>query len=456
MFHKVLIANRGEIAVRVIRACRELGVRTVLAYSEVDRRSLPVRLADEVVCVGPPPATKSYLNIPNIISAALLSGCDAIHPGYGFLAENTYVADICEQYGITFIGPPPTVIEKTGDKALARKLMAEAGLPVIPGPCEPLRSVGEAREAAEEIGFPVILKAALGGGGKGMRVVYQAADLPSAYTVAQAEAEGAFGRADLYLEKYLARPRHVEVQLLGDGQGKVLHLGERDCSLQRRYQKILEESPCPALSLATRQAIWNAAVRGATSIGYANAGTMEFLMDSSGQFYFIEMNARIQVEHPVTEMVTGIDLVKWQLRLAAGEPLTLSQEEITMKGHALECRINAEDTKRGFEPISGQVKAYLPPGGPGVRVDSHLFAGYSMPPFYDSLLAKLVVWGISREEALERMQRALGEFVMEGLATTIGFHQRVLEHPAFRRGDVHVGFIEEEMLEDVAQPVLGT
>lgn len=442
MFEKILVANRGEIAVRVIRACRELGVRTVVTYSEADRDSLAVRLADEAVCVGPPPASKSYLNIPNIISAALVTGCEAIHPGYGFLSENAYFAEICEKCGLIFVGPPPAVAEEMGDKAAARKAMRRAGLPLVPGTESSLKSVGEAREAAEAIGYPVMLKATMGGGGRGMRVAHGDAELVRFYPLASAEAENAFGSGDLYLEKYLVEPRHIEIQVLADRFGHVIHLGERDCSVQRRHQKILEESPSAAVSPELRARIGEAVVKAIRSVGYVGAGTVELLVDKNKHFYFIETNARIQVEHPVTEMVTGIDLVKWQLRIASGEHLTLDQEQIMITGHAIECRINAEDHERNFLPDSGRVESYLPPGGPGVRVDSHLFGGCSVPSYYDSLLAKLIVWGPERAEAIQRMDRALAEFVIEGVKTTIRLQRQVISHPGFLRGDVHTRFVE--------------
>ena len=446
MFEKILIANRGEIALRILRACRELGLRAVVAYSEADSDSLPVRLADEAVCIGPAHASKSYLNIPNIVSAALITGCDALHPGYGFLAENPYLAEICEKYNLTFIGPPPAAIEQMGDKALARRIMQKAGLPVLPGTDRPLRSLNEARAVADDIGYPVMLKAAAGGGGRGLRVARNDAELVRLFPIAEAEAQSAFGDGSLYLEKYLEQCRHVEVQVLGDGAGNVIHLGERDCSIQRRHQKLIEESLSPALSPSLRQAMGEAAVQGAKAIGYANAGTLEFLVDRHGHFYFMEMNTRIQVEHPVTEMVTGIDLVKWQIRIAAGEPLTLPQEGVRIIGHALECRINAEDPARGFQPDSGVVQTWVIPGGPGVRVDSHLYPGYAIPPFYDSLLAKVITWGADREEARQRMERALGELIVEGVSTTVPFHLQLLRHPAFQRGEACCDFVERHFV----------
>jgi acetyl-CoA carboxylase biotin carboxylase subunit len=444
VFSKILIANRGEIAVRIVRACHELGVRSVVAYSEADRDSLPVRLADEAVCIGPAPSARSYLNIPAVISAATITGCDALHPGYGFLSENTYLSEICERVGVAFIGPPRGVIESMSDKATARQVMREAGVPIIPGVEEALPNVERASRVAREIGYPVILKAAAGGGGRGMRVVRAPEELAGAFSLASAEAEAGFGDGRLYVEKFLERPRHIEVQVLGDKHGRILHLGERDCSLQRRHQKLLEESPAPNLSGKTRDAIAKAALRGARHLRFHNVGTFEFLLDGTDRdrFYFVEMNTRIQVEHPVTELVTGIDLVKWQIRLAAGEALSFDQRDISFSGHAVECRITAEDAERGFTPSGGTVDVYLPPGGPGIRVDSHLYAGYTVPTHYDSLLAKFLAWGQTRQEALERMARALDEAVLTGLPTSIPFHRRVLQDPEFRAGEVHTGFLE--------------
>ncbi len=451
MFNKILIANRGEIAVRIVRACHELGVRSVVTYSEADRDSLAVRLADEAVCIGPAPSARSYLNIPSVISAATITGCDALHPGYGFLAENTYLSEICERVGVTFIGPPRNVIESMSDKATARRVMRDAGVPIIPGTEDPLPNVERASRAARDIGYPVILKAAAGGGGRGMRVVRAPEELASAFAVASAEADAAFGDGRMYMEKFLERPRHIEVQMLGDKHGRIIHLGERDCSLQRRHQKLLEESPAPNLSSRTRDAIAKAAVRGAKHMRFHNVGTFEFLLDGTDRdrFYFVEMNTRIQVEHPVTELVTGLDLIKWQIRLAAGEALTLDQRDVRFTGHAIECRIIAEDTERDFMPTGGTVDVYLPPGGPGVRVDSHVYAGYTVPTYYDSLLAKFLAWGQTREEAVGRMARALDEAVLTGLPTSIPFHRRVLQDPEFRAGEVHTGFLESRM-----QPVL--
>jgi acetyl-CoA carboxylase biotin carboxylase subunit len=454
MLKKVLIANRGEIALRVLRACRDLGIPAVVAYSEADRDSLPVRLADEAVCIGPPPSARSYNNIPAIITAARVTGADAIHPGYGFLAENAYLADVCAQLGLTFIGPSSAAITKMGDKALARHLMKEAGLPLLPGNEEPLTNARMAMQIGRRLGYPLILKAAAGGGGRGMRVVRSDRELAAQLPVAQAEAEAAFGNGQVYLEKYLEHPRHIEVQLIGDGRGHVVAVGERECSLQRRHQKVLEEAPAPNLPPRTRQELFRAAVRGAQAIEYGSVGTMEFLLSRDGHFYFMEMNTRIQVEHPVTEETTGLDLVVWQLRLARGEPLTLSGKEIVPRGHAIECRITAEDPTRNFEPSTGTVDAYAAPGGPGVRVDSHLFPGYVMPPYYDSLLAKLVVWGQDRAEAIARAERALEEYIITGLKTTIPFHQALLHDPYFRRGELSTSFIPQ-YLERIGETVDG-
>lgn len=418
-----------------------------MAYSEADRHSLAIRYADEAVCIGPPSSAKSYLNIPAIVSAALVTGVDALHPGYGFLSENAYLAEICEKYGITFIGPPPAVIEQMSDKALARCLMRKAGLPVIQGGDGPLSDVEQARETAMRISYPVVLKAIAGGGGRGLRVIMSEADLTNSFPLAKAEAQAAFGQADLYLEKYLERPRHIEVQVLVDNYGQAIHFGERDCSIQRRHQKMIEESPAPNLSDELRRAIGEAAVQGAEAIGYTNAGTVEFLVEDD-HFYFLEMNTRIQVEHPVTEMVTGIDMVKWQLRLASGQRLTMSQKDVKIHGHAIECRLNAEDPERNFAPEAGAVDLFLPPGGPGVRTDSHLYSGYVASSHYDSLLGKLVTWGEDRAEAIARMRRALSECVITGIKTTIPFQQRVLSDPYFERGEVDTTFVQRLLTND--------
>jgi acetyl-CoA carboxylase biotin carboxylase subunit len=441
---KVLIANRGEIALRIIRAARELGIKTVVAHSTADEKSLPVLLADEAICIGPPPSGQSYLNIPNLLSAAIVTGADAIHPGYGFLAENATFAEMCREHGITFIGPTPENMRALGDKATARKVAREAGVPTVPGTDE-VESVEEAKRAALEIGYPVILKASAGGGGRGMRVVHTEEDLERAVLQAQEEARAAFGNPAVYLEKYIEEPKHIEIQVLGDGE-RVVHLWERDCSIQRRHQKLLEEAPS-ILPLETRRAIAEAARRLAEHVGYVSAGTLEFLVDKEGNFYFIEMNTRIQVEHPITEMVTGVDLVQAQFRIAMGERLWLRQEEIEVRGHAIEARINAEDPEKGFRPSIGKVETLLFPGGPGIRVDSHLYAGYQIPPNYDSLIAKIIAWAPTREEAIRRMERALAETVIEGpgLKTTIPFHQKVLQNAFFRRGAVYTNFVARRL-----------
>jgi acetyl-CoA carboxylase, biotin carboxylase subunit len=443
MFEKVLIANRGEIAVRIIRACHELGIRTVVAYSEADRDALPVRFSDEAVCIGPAAPAKSYLHAPALISAALITGCDAVHPGYGFLSENPYFAEIVGQCGLTYIGPRPDVIGKMGDKAAAREAMKAAGLPVIPGSEATLSNVDEAREIAREIGYPVLLKAAGGGGGRGMRIVPDESELARAFATARGEAEAAFGKGDLYLEKFLPVARHVEIQVLGDEHGHIIHLGERECSIQRRNQKLVEESPSPVLDPDLRRRMGEAAVRGAQAIGYSNAGTMEFLLDPSGNYYFIEMNTRIQVEHPVTELVTGIDLLRWQLRVANGERLTLTQGDVKMAGHAIECRVNAEDPDVDFLPQAGEIDLFLPPGGPGTRIDSHLYSGYVIPTVYDSLLGKIIVWAGNRDEAIDRMSRALNECVITGVKTTIPFQQALMKDEGFRRGEFSTGYLAQ-------------
>jgi acetyl-CoA carboxylase, biotin carboxylase subunit len=443
MFRKILIANRGEIALRVIRACREMGIPSIIAHSEADSDSLPVRQADEHICIGPAASSKSYLNIPNIISAALISGADAIHPGYGFLSENTSFAEICSDVHITFIGPPGSVMSIMGDKVDARTTMAEMGLPVLPG-TPVLRTLQEGLEAAYEIGFPLMLKAAAGGGGRGIRLVKRSDEFERVFTVAQNEVREAFHDNGLYLERYLGRARHVEIQVLVDNFGHGIHLGERNCSCQRRNQKLLEESPSPALPQGLRHEMGMKAIRAVQAVGYRNAGTLEFLVDEDNCYYFMEMNTRLQVEHPVTELVTSTDIVKEQIRIAAGLPLHLQQESIRFQGHAIECRITAEDAEQDFRPQTGTIERYLPPGGPGVRVDSHLYAGYQVPPHYDSLLAKLIVWAETREAAIARMQRALDEFVIEGIATTIPFHQKLLKHEGFIRGDTYTHFIQDE------------
>jgi acetyl-CoA carboxylase biotin carboxylase subunit len=444
MFKKVLIANRGEIALRVIRACRELGVETVAVYSEADRESLHVRFADDDVCIGPPPSRQSYLRIPNIIAAAEITGADAIHPGYGFLAENAEFADTCKASNIAFIGPTGDQIRQMGDKATAKRLAQEAGVPTVPGSPGTIQDPEEALRQVEQIGFPVIIKATAGGGGKGMRVATDAEQFPQAFSLAQNEALAAFGNGEVYVERYLARPRHVEIQVMGDTHGRVVHFGERDCSVQRRHQKLIEESPSPALTAELREKMGHAAVSLASAIGYVGAGTLEFLLDEDGSFYFMEMNTRIQVEHPVTEMVTSFDLVKEQIRVAAGDPCSFLGDGAKLRGHAIECRINAEDPYRNFQPSPGIITAYHPPGGPGVRLDSHVYAGYTVPPYYDSLLAKVIVHGNTREEALARMGQALDSFVLEGVTTTIPFLARIIRHEDFVAGRVDTKFLERQ------------
>jgi acetyl-CoA carboxylase biotin carboxylase subunit len=443
---KLLIANRGEIALRILRTCREMGIATVAVHSTVDRNALHVQLADEAVCVGEAPSSRSYLNIPNILAAATSRGADAIHPGYGFLAENANFAEICQAHSITFVGPSPESIRAMGDKSTAKHTMQRVGVPTIPGSEGLLDSPETAARLAEAMGYPVMIKATAGGGGRGMRLVPSADQLESLFRAAQGEADAAFGNPGLYLEKFIDRPRHVEVQVLADRHGNVVHLGERDCSVQRRHQKLLEEAPSPGLSADLRQRMGDAAVSAARSIGYEGAGTIEFLLDRSGHFYFMEMNTRIQVEHPVTEMVTGIDLIAEQLRIAGGEPISVLQEEIKIHGHAIECRINAEDPTQNFRPAPGRITGWLPPGGPGVRVDSHVYTGYEIPPFYDSLIGKLIVWGVDRDAALRRLRRALSECAITGIPTTIDFHLALLDRPEFQRGDIHTKFVEQEML----------
>jgi acetyl-CoA carboxylase biotin carboxylase subunit len=441
MFQKILIANRGEIALRVIRACREMGIRSVAIYSEGDRDSLHVALADEAVCIGPPESAQSYLNIPRVMSAVEISKADAIHPGYGFLAENSHFAEVCQACKVTFIGPGPESIRLMGDKAQARQTVAAAGVPVVQGSALTVGSPEEARAVAAEIGYPVIIKATAGGGGRGMRIVRAEEDLAKALQTAQGEAAAAFGNPAVYIERYVRNPRHVEFQILADAHGQVLHLGERDCSIQRRHQKLIEESPSPAMTPALREAMGEAAVASARAVGYVNAGTIEFLLDEDGRFYFMEMNTRIQVEHPVTEEVVGLDLVKLQVRIAAGEHLPFRQEEVVLRGHAIECRVNAEDPEE-FLPSPGKITTLRLPGGPGVRVDTHAYAGYTVPPYYDSLLAKLIVRGQDRAEALSRMRRALQEFIIQGVKTTIPFHLRVMDHPDFVKGAVSTNFLD--------------
>jgi acetyl-CoA carboxylase biotin carboxylase subunit len=446
MIRKILIANRGEIAVRIIRAARELGIQTVAVFSEADRDALFVRYADQSVCIGPPPLAESYLFYQNILAAAKSTGVDAIHPGYGFLAENAMFAEACRAVNVLFIGPHPQAIRRMGDKATAKRLMKEAGVPTVPGSDGIVESAASARVLAAEIGYPVVIKATAGGGGRGMRIVHEEKELENAFSAAVSEARQAFGDAGVYVEKLIQEPKHVEIQVLGDKHGQALHLFERDCSIQRRYQKLLEEAPSPVLDEATRAGMGRIAVAAAQAVRYDSVGTVEFIFDvRSKQFYFIEMNTRIQVEHPVTEMITGVDLLKSQILVADGDRLTLRQEDIAIDGHAIECRINAEDPQKGFLPQTGTLSQYIVPGGPGVRVDAGVYPGYTIPPFYDSLIAKLVVWGATRKEAITRMQRALREFIVEGVATTIPFHQQILQHPDFHRGAYTTDFIRKVM-----------
>ncbi|MDP8965227.1 MAG: acetyl-CoA carboxylase biotin carboxylase subunit [Cyanobacteriota bacterium] len=445
-FSKILIANRGEIALRILRTCEEMGISTVAVHSTIDRHALHVQLADEAVCIGEPASSKSYLNIPNIIAAALTRNATAIHPGYGFLAENARFAEICADHQISFIGPTPEAIRAMGDKSTAKETMIRAGVPTVPGSDGLLMSDQEAEAIAHKIGYPVMIKATAGGGGRGMRLVRDESELTKLFLAAQGEAEAAFGNPGVYMEKFVERPRHIEFQILADSHGNVIHLGERDCSIQRRHQKLLEEAPSPILSPELREQMGAAAVMAAKSINYVGAGTIEFLLDRSGAFYFMEMNTRIQVEHPVTEMITGLDLVAEQIRIAQGEKLQLTQDQVVLKGHAIECRINAEDPDRNFRPQPGRISGYLPPGGPGVRMDSHVYTDYEIPPYYDSLIGKLIVWGPNRDAAIKRMKRALRECAITGVPTTIGFHQKVLETPAFLEGEVYTNFVEQMML----------
>ncbi len=448
MFSKILIANRGEIALRIIRACKDLGIRTVAVYSETDRNSLHVRFADEAICIGQSPSGKSYLNIPAIISAAEITDVEAIHPGYGFLAENPHFAEICESCHIKFIGPTPENIRLMGDKMTARTTMQKTGLPIVQGSTDIIKNKEEAIKIAQKIRYPVIIKAAAGGGGKGMRICHNDVTLASSFMTAQAEAEANFGNPKVYIEKYIEKPRHVEIQVLADKFGHVIHLGERDCSIQRRHQKLLEESPSPKVDGKIRKRLGEFAVKAAKAVNYVNAGTIEFLLDKDNNCYFMEMNTRIQVEHPVTESVTGIDLVKEQLRVASGEKLRVKQEDIQIRGAAIECRINAEDYENNFMPSPGKIESLNLPGGPGVRVDTHIYQGYEIPTFYDSLLAKLIVHGKNRDEAIRLMQRALGEFSIGPVKTTIPFHQRLMENPAFLKGDVSTHFVQEMLNEE--------
>jgi acetyl-CoA carboxylase biotin carboxylase subunit len=444
MFKKILIANRGEIALRVIHACRELGIKTVAVYSEADENSLHVRFADEDVCIGPARSADSYLNVPAIISAAEITGADAIHPGYGFLSESAYLAEVCEACHIRFIGPDPSVIKLLGDKARAKKAMRKAGVPMLPGSDGPVTGEEQALKVAKDIGYPVIVKAVAGGGGRGMRVVRNPADLPNALKTAQREAEAAFGNGDVYVEKYLDNPRHIEFQIIGDHHGSVVHLGERECSIQRRHQKLIEEAPSPAISEKVRKRMGGIVVDAAKAVQYTNAGTFEFLMDADGRFFYMETNTRLQVEHPVTEMVTGIDIVKEQIRIAAGERLSFKQSEVTFSGHSIECRVNAEDPET-FAPSPGTIRAFSVPGGPGVRIDTFAHAECTVPPYYDSMIAKIIVHGRDRQEAIARMRRVLDMTVIEGIKTSVPLHQRILAEPDFQAGRLSTGFMDRFM-----------
>ncbi|MDO4590670.1 MAG: acetyl-CoA carboxylase biotin carboxylase subunit [Slackia sp.] len=443
MFKKILVANRGEVALRIMRAARELGVKTVAVYSTADKDTLPVRYADEAVCIGPAPAGKSYLVMSNIIAAAVTTGCEAVHPGYGFLAENADFARACAENDLVFIGPSPECIERMGNKAAARETMDACGVPTVPGSDGVVECVEDARAFADAVGYPVLIKASAGGGGKGMREVHKPEDLAGAFSAAKAEAAAAFGNDDVYLEKLVLRPRHVEIQVLADDFGNQAALCERDCSIQRRHQKLLEEAPSPALDDALRAAMGQAAVKAVRAVDYRNAGTIEFLLDENGAFYFMEMNTRVQVEHPVTEQITGVDIIKEQLRIAAGEPMSCADRApFTPNGHAIEFRINAEDPDNDFRPCPGTITRFDVPGGPGIRVESYVQAGSTISPFYDSMVAKLIVWGQDRDEALARARRALGEFVIEGIATTIPFHKRVLDVDIFQKGEARTDFLE--------------
>lgn len=448
MFSKILIANRGEIALRVIRACQDLGIRTVAVYSEADRNSLHVRFADEAICIGKPQSSNSYLNIPAIISAAEITDVEAIHPGYGFLAENPHFAEICESCQINFIGPTSNNIRLMGNKMAARANMQKAGLPIIPGSTAIIKNKEEAVKTAKRIGYPVIIKAAAGGGGKGMRIAHNDISLINSLMTAQTEAEANFGNPDVYIEKYIEKPRHIEIQILADKYGRILHLGERDCSIQRRHQKLLEESPSPAVDNKLRKRLGEMAIKGAKTINYIGVGTIEFLLDAHNNFYFMEMNTRIQVEHPVTEMVTGIDLIKEQIRVATGEKLHLQQDDVQIKGAAIECRINAEDYENNFMPSPGKIETLNLPGGPGVRLDTHIYQGYEIPLFYDSLLAKVITYAGKRQDAIRIMQRALKEFHISPVKTTIPFHLRLLENSLFLKGEISTHFVQEMLKEE--------
>ena len=443
MFNKILIANRGEIAVRIIRACREMGIQTVAVYSEADRDCLHTLLADEAICIGPAPSTQSYLNMERILSATVAMKADAIHPGFGFLSENARFAELCSKCNITFIGPSAEIINRMGNKSEARKTMIEAGVPVVPGSKEAVYTAEDGLAMAKEIGFPVMIKASSGGGGKGMRISRSEEDFTEFFNAAQLESVKGFSDDTMYIEKYIEKPRHVEFQIMADKFGNVIHLGERDCSIQRRHQKVLEEAPCSVISPELRKQMGETAVRAAKSVGYENAGTIEFLLDKDKNFYFMEMNTRIQVEHPVTEMVSGLDLIKEQIRVAAGEPLSVTQDQVEIRGHAIECRINAENPQKHFMPCPGRIQTVHLPGGNGVRVDTHIYSDYKVPANYDSMLMKLIVYDKDREAAIAKMQSALGEVIIEGIETTINFQYEILENEAFRSGDTDTGFIEK-------------
>ena len=443
MIKKVLIANRGEIAVRIIRACREMGIETVAVYSEADKEALHTKLADEAVCIGPAPSSESYLSMDRILSATIISGADAIHPGFGFLSENSKFAELCEQCNITFIGPNSEVIRKLGNKAEARNTMAAAGVPVIPGSKDPVYDAETGAKIAAEIGYPVIVKAALGGGGKGMRVAAAPEEFETSFKTAQKETQMAFGDNTMYIEHFVQHPRHIEFQILADSHGHVIHLGERDCSIQRNHQKMIEESPSVAISEELRRKMGEAAVKAAKAAGYVNAGTIEFLLEKNGNFYFMEMNTRIQVEHPVTEWVTGIDLIKEQIRIASGRELSYRQEDVHLTGHAIECRINAENPEKGFRPSPGTITDMYLPGGKGIRIDSAIYSGYTIPPYYDSMIAKLIVWAKNRDEAIRKMRSALGEVIIEGIDTNVDYQYGILENPDYIAGNIDIEFIEE-------------
>ncbi len=452
MFSKILIANRGEVALRIVRACRERGVQSVVVFSKADRDSLPVRMADEAICIGEAPSSESYLNIPAIISAAEIADVEAIHPGYGFLAENAHFAEICESCQIKFIGPKPESIRLAGDKSIARSEMEKVGVPIIPGSIGAIKNQEEALRIAKKFGYPVVCKAAAGGGGKGIKVAHNDGKLISAFLTAQAEAEAAFGNRDIYIEKYLKEPRHIEVQIIADSRGNIVHLGERDCSVQRRHQKLIEESPAPGFSEKMRKKIGEAAIKAAKAFKYENAGTIEFLVDEDDNFYFMEMNTRLQVEHPVTELVTGIDIVKEQILIAAGEKLSFTQEKVQFRGHAIECRINAEDPDNQFLPSPGRIDTWMIPGGPNIRIDSHCFTGCTIPPYYDSMIGKFIAYGSNRQEAINIMLRALKETVIGPIKTTVSLHERILNRPRFRHGGVPTNFIDTQMLQEKIEP----